>query len=170
MATANFVLFDLIVGDRTLDAAAISAILELNPAGLQGAALAGALAAPPVIGGTTPAAVTASELTSTGAIVEKTQTVAAAGANQGAAGAIPDACSEVMVTVTASTQGVKLPTAVAGKKVRVFAAAGVGNKVYPFAGALIQGLATNAAYTLAAGKATLFIAESATKWRFQAGA
>lgn len=170
MASANFVLFDLISGDRTLNAAAISAILEADPTGLQGAALAGAMAAPPAIGGTTPADGAFAGLSSTGAASEGATTVAAAGATQGNAASIPAGTSVVYVTVTASTQGVKLPTAVRGKRVTVLAAATIGNKIYPATGALIQGAATNASVALAANKGSTFYAESATKWRYVKGA
>ncbi len=170
MASANFVLFDLISGDRTLNAAAISAILEADPSGLQGAALASAMAAPPAIGGSTPANGTFATLASTGSVSEGATTLAAAGATQGNAASIPAGTSVVYVTVTASTQGVKLPTAVAGKRITVLSASAVGNKIYPATGALIQGAATNASITLAANKGNTFYAESATKWRYVKGA
>ncbi len=75
-----------------------------------------------------------------------------------------------MVTVTASTEGVKLPAAVTGQRVEIFAAATVGVKVYPATGDKLLGQATNAAVLLAAGKANIYQAADATTWRVLKGA
>lgn len=170
MATANFVLFDLIVGDRVLNAAAISAILELNPAGLSGAALASALAAPPAIGSTTPSTGAFAGLTNTGTTITAAQTVAAAGATQGNAGAIGETITDVVVTVTASTQGVRLPAAVLNKRINVWPDPAVGVKLYPATGALIGAASTNAALAVVKNKPVQLLAVSTTKWRVMAGA
>lgn len=93
-------------------------------------------------------------------------TVAAAGATQGTATAIVAAAILVLVTVTASTEGVKLPTPVAGKTLWIAADTAVGNKVYPAAAGQSIGTATTAttAYVLAKNTVTQFFAKSATKW------
>ena len=167
---ANFVLLDLITGDRTLNAAAISAILEANPAGLTAAALAAVLAAPGAIGGTTPGAGSFAGLTNSGAMVSVPSTVAAAGASQGNATAIGASVTDIIVTVTASTQGVKLPTAAAGKRVNVWPDPAIGVKLYPATGALIGTASTNAALAVVKNKPVQLIGVSATKWRVMAGA
>lgn len=167
---ANFVVLDLIIGDRTLNAAAISAILEASPSSLSAAALAGALAAPGAIGGTTPGAGNFASLANTGPTVNTPSTVAAAGATQGNATAIGASVTDILVTVTASTQGVKLPTAATGKRVNIWPDPAIGNKVYPAAGALIGAAATNAALAVVKNKPVQLIGVSATKWRVMAGA
>lgn len=96
------------------------------------------------------------------------QVLAAAGATQGAAGAITK--SRVIVTVTASTQGVKLPTAATGLEVRVMVPGTVGVKVYPAANAKIDTAATNTAQALVAGKANVFLARDTTRWVTMKGA
>lgn len=96
------------------------------------------------------------------------QTLAAAGATQGNAAQITG--KRVVVTVTASTQGIKLPVGVAGLEVEVYSAPTVGVKVYPGTGARIGAASTNAAVTLAAAKASKYVAISATNWRVLTGA
>lgn len=96
------------------------------------------------------------------------QTLAAAGATQGNAAQITG--KRVIVTVTASTQGIKLPVGVAGLEVEVYAAPTVGVKVYPASGARIGASSTNASVTLAAAKASKYVAISATSWRVLTGA
>lgn len=120
------------------------------------------------VGATTPAAGVFTNLSQTGYRIAVPQTLAAAGATQGNAAAITS--SVVMVTVTASTQGVKLPTAVTGLQVTICAASGKGVKVYPFSGDRIQGAATNAAVALVLNKSSIFIAADAVNWRVVKGA
>lgn len=96
------------------------------------------------------------------------QTLAAAGATQGNAAQITG--KRVVVTVTASTQGIKLPVAVAGLEVEVYAAPTVGVKVYPNTNGKIGASSTNASVTLAAAKASKYVAISATSWRVLTGA
>jgi hypothetical protein len=90
-------------------------------------------------------------------------TVAAAGANQGNAAALPNAA---IVTVTAAdaAKGVRLPAAEAG---RVIILKNVDNavlKVYPATGGKINVLADNASLDMAARTATMLFATSATQW------
>lgn len=92
------------------------------------------------------------------------QTVAAAGATQGNAGVITGSAGVIIVTVTASTQGVKLPTAATGLEYRVHVPGSVGVKVYPFAADKIDAAATNAAMALAAGKSAIFFARDTLRW------
>lgn len=100
-------------------------------------------------------------------VVEQ-QTLAAAGASQGNAALITG--KRVIVTVTASTQGVKLPVGFAGREIEVYAAGTVGVKVYPGSGAKIGATSTNGSRTLAADKAAKYVAISATQWRVLTGA
>lgn len=96
------------------------------------------------------------------------QILAAAGSTQLGAGVITR--SFVIVTVTASTQGVLLPTAATGKQVRVHCPGTVGVKVYPFTGDKISTASTNAAVVLAADKANLYLAKDTVTWVVQKGA
>lgn len=96
--------------------------------------------------------------------------LAAAGATQGNASVIPDTASIITVTVTASTQGVKLPTAATGKRVTVAAASAKGVKVYPATNDRIHGAATNAALALPLNRTYTFIAVDTATWRVQKGA
>lgn len=101
-------------------------------------------------------------ITNTGSTFTAIQVLAAAGATQGNAGAITG--SKVVVTVTASTEGVKLPTAATGLEVRVHVPGTVGVKVYPGTGARIDAVATNTASALVAGKANIYMARDTTRW------
>lgn len=96
------------------------------------------------------------------------QTVAAAGASLGTATAISaTGGSNVFVTVTASTEGVKLPSITgAGMRFTVWAATGVGVKVYANAAGQSIGAGTTATTAVLVPKttATTFIASSTTKW------
>ena len=96
------------------------------------------------------------------------QVLAAAGATQGAAGAISN--SVVIVTVTASTEGVRLPAAATGLEIRVHVPGTVGAKVYPASGAKINALSTNTSLLIAAGKADIFFARDTTRWVTMNGA
>lgn len=104
----------------------------------------------------------------TGSHTAVPETVAAAGATQGGAAQITN--DLVFVTVTASTQGVKLPTASTGRQVRVFVPGSVGVKVYPNTNGKLDASSTNAAVVLAAGKANLYVAKNTTQWYTQKGA
>lgn len=162
MAAADFNVFDTTKGDRVLNAAAIAAIINASPSSVA-AALAAIMAASPGAGVFTTLAVSQSR-------VNTPAVVAAAGATQGNAGAIPATAAEVVVTVTASTQGVRLPTAATGKFVRVWPDPAVGVKIYPGTNALIGASATNAAVAIVKNKPAMFYAINTTKWRYMAGA
>lgn len=97
-------------------------------------------------------------------------TIAAAGATQGNATQVPENVGYVAVTVTASSQGIKLPTAATNKRVVVLAASAKGVKVYPFTGDRIQGAATNVAVALVLNKSSEYIAVDANNWRVLKGA
>lgn len=92
-------------------------------------------------------------------------TVAAAGATQGNATALPTTAQRILVTVTASTEGVILPTAATGKVRRIFVPGTVGAKIYPPVGGFIDAGSQNASITLAAGKGIEFTASDATHWK-----
>jgi hypothetical protein len=96
------------------------------------------------------------------------QVLAAAGATQGTAGVITG--GTVIVTVTASTQGVKLPVASTGAQCKVFMPGTVGVKVYPNTNARLDTTATNIAVVLVAGKANVYYARDATRWITDKGA
>lgn len=109
--------------------------------------------------------------TSTGASSTTITTVAAAGATQGTATAISAAARTVLITVTASTEGVKLPTAATGKTLTIWANTAVGCKVYGAAAGQSIGTATTqtTAYALVKNTATTFLAISTAKWLVQKG-
>lgn len=96
------------------------------------------------------------------------QVLAAFGATQGTAGVI--AASRVIVTVTASTEGVKLPVATTGMEVRVHVPGTIGVKVYPNTNGKLDASSTNTAVVLAAGKATIYFARDTTRWVTMKGA
>jgi hypothetical protein len=91
--------------------------------------------------------------------------VAAAGATQGGATALPLLAQNVMVTVTASTEGVILPAPTTGKVRRIFVPGTVGVKVYPPAHCFLDTGASNVAIVLAAGKGNIYIATDTTHWK-----
>lgn len=101
-------------------------------------------------------------ITNTGSTLTAIQVLAAAGASQGNAGVITG--SKVIVTVTASTEGVKLPVAATGLEIRVHVPGTIGVKVYPATGARINAVATNTADALVAGKANIYMARDTTRW------
>jgi hypothetical protein len=119
-------------------------------------------------GASTLAATSVTDFTQNGLVVTTPQILAAAGATQGNAGVITK--STVIVTVTASTQGVKLPTAATGKRFQVFCPGTVGVKVYPNTNDKLSTAATNAAVLLVADKANTYVAKDATTWVVQKGA
>jgi hypothetical protein len=98
------------------------------------------------------------------------QTVAAAGATQGTATQISALSGLIVkVTVTASTEGVKLPVASTGMLITVMADPAVGVKVYPFTNGIIGSAATNAAVALVKNKVNLYIGVDTRRWRAQVG-
>lgn len=107
----------------------------------------------------------------TGLVVVAPQVVSAAGASQGNATAITSSKAIITVATTASTHGVKLPTATTGLEVLVANAATFGAKVYPATGGKIGAAATNIADTvLAINKANRYIAVNTTFWVVLRGA
>lgn len=132
---------------------------------LTDAQVAGNMAAPfdtNVAGGSAPqgAALTVNQI-SGGAF----GVVAAAGASQGTATALPTNAQRVLITVTASTEGVLLPTPSTGKVRRLFVPGTVGARIYPPLHCFIDAGASNASITLAAGKGIEFTGSDATHWK-----
>lgn len=109
--------------------------------------------------------------TVTGPAIETLTTIAAAGATQGNATAIPSTAILVNVTVTASTEGVKLPTAAAGLVLTLLTPTTKGYKVYGgAAGQLINANTTaTTAYAVTTNKPVTFYGVDATHWRAQKG-
>lgn len=94
--------------------------------------------------------------------------LAAAGSTQLGASLISKAIT--MVSVTASTEGVRLPAAATGLKYLVMAPTAKGVKVYPATGDNIGATGTNSAVALVLNKSSLFIAENTSHWRVLTGA
>lgn len=106
-----------------------------------------------------------------GTVTNSYQTVTAAGATQGSATAITQSKAIVTVALTASTKGVRLPTAATGLEVLVGNAATFGVKVYPATNGKIGASATNATDTvLAINKANRYYAVNTTRWIVLRGA
>lgn len=103
-----------------------------------------------------------------GTLTELPSITAAAGSTQAGAAALTKYLN--IITCTASSQGVKLPTAATGVQVRVMIGGTKGVKVYPFSGDRISTAATNVAVALAADKANLYVAQNASLWLVQKGA
>lgn len=103
-----------------------------------------------------------------------TQILTAAGTTQLGATAITAGVRRAIITVaaTASTHGVRLPTAATGITVTVGNAGAFGAKVYPATGGKIAAAATNAAdaTVLAVNKANTYIAVNTTLWIVERGA
>ncbi len=89
-------------------------------------------------------------------------TIAAAGATQGGATAVTAA--RVIVTVTASTEGVKLIAVGTGAEFSIVVPGTIGVKVYPPTNCQIDALSTNTAVALVAGKGSIYMQRSATKF------
>jgi hypothetical protein len=131
-----------------------------------------------VTGNGTAGAVAATTLTTTGnistvqnakTVTNSFQTLTAAGATQGDATAITGSKAIITVALTASTKGVKLPTAATGLEVLIANAATFGVKVYPATNGKLGASATNAAIVLAINKANRYIAVNTTRWILQVG-
>ncbi len=99
----------------------------------------------------------------TGAFSGSSAIVAAAGATQGTA-ALIGAVLMAIVTVTASTEGVRLPTAATNRMVFVTVPGTKGVKIYPFSGDQIDAAGTNASVALVAGKGNLYYAKNTSQW------
>ena len=99
-------------------------------------------------------------------IQQTTTTVAAAGANQGAATAIVVGLSSILVTSTGANQGVLLPTPAAGNVITLIRGTATNVvKVYPGTGHTANGGGANAAVTMgAADQVFVCTALSGTGW------
>lgn len=97
------------------------------------------------------------------------QTVTAAGATQGNATAITGSKAIITVAATASTHGVRLPTAATGLEVLIANNGAFGAKVYPATNGKLGASSTNAAIVLAVKKANRYIALNTTQWILQVG-
>lgn len=161
MALADMVVLDDRIGARTLNAAALNAMLLANPSALTAAAIASALA-----GGGSP--IVAAGITNTGDQTTPPVAVAAAGATQGNATLVPAGALDIVMSATASTEGIRLRSAVTGRLKRVWASPTVGGKVYPATGQIIGAAATNAAKLVAKNTMVQFYAADATHWRLSA--
>ncbi len=97
------------------------------------------------------------------------QSIAAAGATQGAATLITKA-QAMITTCTASARGVKLPAAATGLMVRLYSLCTQGTKVYPNTNDKHAAAATNVAAVIAGFKANIYHALDATTWALLKGA
>ncbi len=103
--------------------------------------------------------------TLSGAITISTATaVAAAGSNSQANSTLLSSTFSVVATVSATTRGVRLPAAAAGRVMIVKNTATTQMNIYPASGDVINALSTNAAYDLVKAKMALFVAQDATTW------
>jgi len=93
-----------------------------------------------------------------------TAAIGTAGSDQGTANALVETLS-VITTNAASTQGVKLPTAVAGRTVTVFNATATDCKLYPNSSDSIDGGSANASITLPANTSYTLSCKDSTDWR-----
>lgn len=116
--------------------------------------------------------VTASNFTMNGTFTNTPQIVTAAGATQGNATAITKSKAIITVATTASTHGVRLPTAATGLEVSIGNAGTFGVKVYPATNGKIGAATTNAADStvLAINKVNRYIAVNTTLWVVERGA
>lgn len=97
-------------------------------------------------------------------------TIAAAGANQGAATECIEGVTNV-VTGASGTNGVRLPVGVAGDIVRVYSSAATNAiLVYPPTGGTINAGSANASLSVAARKPAVFECLDGTNWTGLVGA
>jgi hypothetical protein len=113
---------------------------------------------------------TIDSLTVAHAFVLTPQLMQATGSNSQANAAPITTPSAVVVTVSASTRGVRLPAARAGLTELVNNAGANRVRVFPAAGDRIGAAATNASIALEAGKGGIFFAQDSTTWRVILGA
>jgi hypothetical protein len=98
------------------------------------------------------------------------QLMQATGSNSQSAAAQITTPSAVVVTVSASSRGVRLPPAAAGLTELVNNAGARFVQVFPASGDRIGAAATNASIALEPGKGGIFFAQDATTWRVILGA
>ena len=110
-------------------------------------------------------------LTVNGTYKEGQTTLAAAGATQGTATAIPATAVVVNVTVTASTEGVKLPTVATGRQITLLTPTTKGYKVYAAAAGQVINAASTAttAYAMTTNHVATFFGVDTAHWRVQRG-
>lgn len=97
--------------------------------------------------------------------IDQNLTVAAAGANQGAATAITKYFNKVTSATASSAEGVVLPAASVNKVIVVQNAdADAAVKVYPATGGKIDGGSANAAVTLAIGALSIYWCDGTNWW------
>jgi hypothetical protein len=113
---------------------------------------------------------TIDSLTVAHAFILTPQLVAATGSNSQAGAAPITTPSAVVVTVSASSRGVRLPAASSGLTELVNNAGANPVRVFPAAGDRIGAAATNASIALDAGKGGIFFAQDDTTWRVILGA
>ncbi len=105
-------------------------------------------------------------LTVTSALNLSTTTgISAAGSTQGTATAITTDIN--IVSTVGASQGVVLPTATAGRVLKVTNLGANALSIYPASGASIDALSANAATTLAVGMSIEIMATSTTVWKTQ---
>ncbi len=102
-------------------------------------------------------------VTATGVVLD-TALVAAAGSNSQANSTALTKPLNIVVTVSATTRGVKLPVATTGKQVEVINGVTTNMKVYPATNGKIGSAATNANISLASLGAKIFTAKNTTQW------
>jgi hypothetical protein len=119
----------------------------------------------PVVGTTSTQTLTNKTLTTpalNGAVVDNNNAVSAAGSDQ--AGATALTVDYNVVTTVASSTGVKLPTATAGRRIVIVNKGANTLSIYPATGGTIDALSANAAIQIAANGSIEIMASSSTQW------
>lgn len=96
--------------------------------------------------------------------------VTPAGSNSQANSTLLSTPLNIIAAISATTRGVRLPTAAAGLIYMVINAATTGMNVYPHTNGKIHTGSTNAAYDLLKAKAVLFAARDTNTWQVLIGA
>jgi hypothetical protein len=96
------------------------------------------------------------------AVVNNNNAVSAAGSTQGTATALT--VDYNVITTVASSTGVKLPTATAGRRIVIVNKGANTLSIYPATGGAINALSANAAIQVAANGSIELMASSATQW------
>lgn len=120
--------------------------------------------------GTTAGAVAATTLSVSGFISTPAQLAAAAGTSSQANSTAITKSAFIIVTVTNSTRGVRLPAAVTGRMVHGFNGATTAALVYPATNDKIGASSTNAGVLMSGGKGNIYLAQDAVTWRVMTGA
>jgi hypothetical protein len=114
--------------------------------------------------------VSAQRLSVSQAFILTPQLLQATGSNSQSNAAPISTPSVVVVKVSASTRGIRLPVAATGLTELITNAGAHSLHVFPASGNRIGTAATNASTTVAAGKGGIFFAQDATTWRVILGA